>query len=436
MSAGEGLVPPSLRTVIDGAKAALGLSSLADLAVLGDDPYRLDTPANHRDGRWFADRVAEHLPAARRIHLRGFHYVLVSVGAEKPDGTPYRNVNDDWEWLQEKPAKYARWLGYVPFERITDARNDEPTLVEFVPPREPFPTVLPAHVSGLETLADLSLSLGRPFPFAYFEVAQPYRIVVVGEKSSIGDVLAPLCDHWGADLYLPGGHPTDSMVYALARTAAEDGRPLIVLYFSDCDPSGYDMPRVLARKLQAHRDREFPELIPEVVSVALSPEQVREYDLPSTPLKATEQRRVRWRERMGVEQTEIDALASLRPDLLRQISEDAVRPYFDESLNRRVWAAREDWRRRADEVVSAHVDVELTDRLTDRLREARERFDAELAAIKASARAILDDEAIELPEVELPEPDVSEREHPPLLDPRESWAEQTLRLMRHKRFES
>ena len=33
---------------------------------------------------------------------------------------------------------------------------------------------------------------------------------------------------------------------------------------------------------------------------------------------------------MGVEQTEIDALASLRPDLLRQIARDAIAPFYDQ----------------------------------------------------------------------------------------------------------
>ena len=59
------------------------------------------------------------------------------------------------------------------------------------------------------------------------------------------------------------------------------------------------------------------------------PEQVRVHGLPSRPLKATERRADRWREAMGVAQTEIDALAALRPDLLRRITSEAVEPFFD-----------------------------------------------------------------------------------------------------------
>jgi hypothetical protein len=36
--------------------------------------------------------------------------------------------------------------------------------------------------------------------------------------------------------------------------AAEDGRPSVVLYLSEFDPSGHNMPIVVSRKLQALRD--------------------------------------------------------------------------------------------------------------------------------------------------------------------------------------
>lgn len=46
--------------------------------------------------------------------------------------------------------------------------------------------------------------------------------------------------------------------------------------------------------------------------------------------------RLTWRKTWGHEQTEIDALAALRPELLRQIAEDAIRPFYDPTLAQRV----------------------------------------------------------------------------------------------------
>ena len=146
---------------------------------------------------------------------------------------------------------------------------------------------------------------------------------MIGEKSSLGEVLRPIVKRVGGELLLPSGECTDTMIAELANRADNDGRPLVVLYFSDFDPSGYQMPISVSRKLQALRDLCYPNLRFEVHPVALKLEHVIELDLPSSPLKETEARADKWREIMGREQTEIDALAALRPDTLQQIATDA-----------------------------------------------------------------------------------------------------------------
>lgn len=44
------------------------------------------------------------------------------------------------------------------------------------------------------------------------------------------------------------------------------------------------------------------------------------------PPKATERRADKWTAAMGVQQTEIDALAALQPDVLTQMATDAIAP--------------------------------------------------------------------------------------------------------------
>jgi hypothetical protein len=106
---------------------------LADLTVLSPqiDPFRLDTPTNHEVGKWFRDQMDATglLTRANPIHNRGVHYAIVSRGKEAklPSGKPYKNDLDCWEFL-ERASKAARWLGYVPFEKIVDARNAEPII--------------------------------------------------------------------------------------------------------------------------------------------------------------------------------------------------------------------------------------------------------------------------------------------------------------------
>ena len=50
--------------------------SLKDLTVLAakNDPFRVDTTARHRDGRWLAGTAVELGLGTWKIHLRGLHY--------------------------------------------------------------------------------------------------------------------------------------------------------------------------------------------------------------------------------------------------------------------------------------------------------------------------------------------------------------------------
>src|SRR5262249_37645632 len=120
----------SLRAVLEAACAKTG-TRLDALTVLSTqvDPYRLDTAAGHRDGQWIAEQLDRLVASGKKIHWRGLHYLLVSTtGLTKPNGKPYQNDDKDWTWLIDVAGKAGRWLGYIPFERITDNRNAEPEI--------------------------------------------------------------------------------------------------------------------------------------------------------------------------------------------------------------------------------------------------------------------------------------------------------------------
>jgi hypothetical protein len=324
-----------LRSIIEAARQELGYG-LGDLTVLSAqvDPYRLDTPSGHRDGQWLAQQIDRVIGKKKRIHWRGLHYaVLVQGNVRKPNGEIYTNTDDDWNWISTVAGKAARWLGYVPFERIIDNRNAEPFICHKA-------RVTPeAYVSiGLDVTVPDADDL-EPAPIAVgFEPRQAFHTVIFGEKASLEDALLPIARRKHADLYLPTGEISDTLLHRIAKDASEDGRPMVMFTLADCDPAGYQMSVSIGRKLQAFRDLLFPKLRFEVVPVALTVDQVRELELPSTPLKETEKRADRWRDAYGVEQTEIDALATLQPDVLTQIVERAFDPYFDRTLEDRASA--------------------------------------------------------------------------------------------------
>lgn len=241
-----------LRRVLSDAADEVGCG-MTDLTVLAaqNDPFRVDTPARHRDGEWLAMTAQELGLGDRKIHLRGLHYMV--LGRPKPDGTPYTNTDEDWLWLTGNAGKAARWLGYLPFDQITDQRNAAPEVRIFTPPDpRPYLTV-GANVEipdADECMPQVALD--------GFTGAQPYKLVIFGEKSSLADVLDPLADLYEADLYLPTGEISDTLLYQMARIGAEDGRPMVVLCFSDADPAGWQMPISIGRKLQGFKALEFP----------------------------------------------------------------------------------------------------------------------------------------------------------------------------------
>jgi hypothetical protein len=406
--------------------------SMDDLTVLSQqtDPFRLDTPARHEWGAWLALQASELGLGDRKIHLRGLHYMLVSGRVKKPDGTSYENNDADWLWMSEKAAKAARWLGYLPFEQIIDQRNAPPIVRPFERDElEPYLSVgVEVEIPGA---ADLKPSVG----IAGFEGRQRHKLVLWGEKSSLEEVLAPLAEAHEADLYLPTGEISDTLLYRMAAEGHEDGRRMVVLIFADCDPGGWQMAISIARKLQAFKALEFSELDFEVRRVALVPEQVKEYGLPESPLKDTEKRADDWEEKMGVEQTEIDALAALQPDLLDQIARAGIAPFFDYSLADRVGAARREWVAEARRVVEEQLDGARLEHIRRDAAEKLAELETEIDAINEAMHMEVGDE-YDWPPAVIPEPEPGDAPaDAPLIDSGRPFAEQSLKLKRSKAYE-
>jgi hypothetical protein len=112
------------------------------------------------------------------------------------------------------------------------------------------------------------------------------------------------------------------------------------------------------------------------VRAGLTPEQVRALDLPSSPLKPSERRADRWREAMGIEQTELDAALALRHDDFIAAIEQVIRLYVDETLARRVDEAAAGWRSAAIDAVEEQTNAEELAELQDRYDRAREEVEA------------------------------------------------------------
>jgi len=155
---------------------------------------------------------------------------------------------------------------------------------------------------------------------------QPYHVEVWCEKAALAGVLAPVSHDYHVTLMVNRGYSSASAMKESAdrlRWAGEHGgRRPVVLYVGDHDPSGIDMVRDV-------RDRLVELGAPgslDVRRVALTIEQVREYNLPPNPAKLTDARAAAYVEKYGYDSWEVDALP---PDVLARLVRRTVTAYVD-----------------------------------------------------------------------------------------------------------
>jgi hypothetical protein len=263
---------------------------------------------------------------------------------------------------------------------------------------------------------------------------QPYRIILFGEKVSLKKILSPVVKMVGGELILATGEISDTLIYDLAERCAADQRPSVVLYFSDFDPSGYQMPISVARKLQAFADLEFYGLNIQLHQVALDLAQVRGLGLPSTPLKPSEKRSRHWIEVMHHEQTEIDSLIILHPETLTQIALEAIKPFYDPMIAERVCATEEQWKTQCSQLVSRAPGYAEAREGIKLVLETAHRSAEGLEAAQLAASSLL--EELEPPPIELPKAQIDPQIQPPipLFKSRDTYIEATLRLIERKKL--
>jgi hypothetical protein len=408
--------------------------TLDELSVFSgqNDPYRQDTDEKHREGAWLRRMMDTHLTRTASIHLRGLHYVLVTKGVIKPDGQQYRNIHKHWFWMSDRVSRAARWLGYVPFDRIVDERNAPPVIRPAALRLDPASTIWLASAPDFSNFDKRELG---PQAGLLEEPVSPqkYRLACFGEKTSLEAVLLPVAEWCNADLYLAAGEQTISGIWCAARDAVADGRELIVFVFADCDPGGWQMVVSIAHKLRALRDLLFPKLRYRAFAPALTIDQVNSLDLPSTPLKETERRGTRWKDAFGIEQTEIDALATLQPLELDRIARQAIAPFFDETLKDRIEDATVDWQRAAQRRLNAAA--------ARTAGYARLRADAATAIAQAqealeALESATDELDVDLPEFEMPEPEPDDDDaDEPLVSSDMPLLEHVTKLKKRKGYE-
>ena len=152
----------------------------------------------------------------------------------------------------------------------------------------------------------------------------------------MNDVLAPLCERYGANLQTGMGEMSITATLALVHRLQQANKPARILYVSDFDPAGQSMPVAVSRKIEYFVRTLGFNLDIRLFPVVLTLEQVQYYQLPRTPIKETERRRGGFEAQHGEGAVELDALEALYPGQLEQVLSQRLDYYYDWTLVERV----------------------------------------------------------------------------------------------------
>lgn len=147
------------------------------------------------------------------------------------------------------------------------------------------------------------------------QTGQPVRLFVICEAMGVAPMLAGIANRYGVSVRSSGGFDSTTTKEAFARELAQYPATEI-LHLGDFDPSGEHIFSVLRDDVLAFFPSHSIGRLPRFTRLAVTPDQIAKYDLPTAPPKATDKR--------SFEGTETVQLESLDPKDLTQILRDAI----------------------------------------------------------------------------------------------------------------
>ena len=248
----------------------------------------------------------------QRLTARQVYYQYVSRGLIANNQRSYKNITG---LLAD-----ARYAGLVDWDAIED-RGREPAT--------------PPQWSGLRGLVDAALYSYRLDRWA----GQNSYVEVWVEKQALAGVLAPIANRFHVTLMVNKGYSSASAMRESAkRFSGADQENRVLLYLGDHDPSGEDMVRDVRDRLV-----EFGVENLEVEKVALTIEQIRQYNPPPNPAKVTDSRAKAYIEKFGESSWELDALP---PNVLTELVVSAIEEHLDYVKMNKIHEAEESDKRR------------------------------------------------------------------------------------------
>jgi hypothetical protein len=242
--------------------------------------------------------IAEYQAAGYRLTLRQLYYQFVSKDLIPNSERSYKNLGT--------AISDGRLAGLIDWDAIED--------------RVRVPKV-PNEFEDVEDLVRAAISSYRLPRWN----GQKNYVELWIEKDALAGVLQPLASQHHVTLMVNRGYSSQSAMYESAQRFIQAGRKhnnRHLLYLGDHDPSGEDMVRDVADRLSM-----FGATV-NVEKLALTRDQVDQYDPPPNPAKTTDSRASDYVAKHGNSSWEVDALP---PEVLSQVINDAIGALVDQS---------------------------------------------------------------------------------------------------------
>lgn len=287
-----------------------------DIRLSKDNKYKLDV---------INSIIGEYQLQGYVLTLRQLYYQLVSRDII-PNALPeYAKVS--------KLLKEGRMAGIVDWDAIEDRLRKPHTPASWSSPKD----ILQACIQS--------------FQLPRMKGQENYLEVWV-EKDALSGVLKRVTEKYHVPILVNRGYSSASAMfdsYERFLTAIENTQKVTILYLGDYDPSGIDMIRDIRDRITEFMTgsseiddlwngdtdysldsvESFIEKWFEIIPIALTKEQIDEYNPPPNPAKRTDPRSGKFIAELGDTSWEVDAL---RPDVLNQLLEDEITQRINENL--------------------------------------------------------------------------------------------------------
>lgn len=246
--------------------------------------------------------VDEYKAQGYELTLRQAYYQLVARGYIQNNERSYKNIGN--------LINDGRLAGLIDWYSITDRTR-----------------YLRGH-SHWDEPADVIASAKYSYNLDKWK-GQPNYVEVWVEKDALVDIVGQACDPIDTPYFSCRGYTSQSEMWGAAQRFIRQGyrEQRIIIHLGDHDPSGIDMTRDIQERLNMFGADVY------VKRVALTMNQIDQYNPPPNPAKLSDSRCHAYMEQFGDESWELDAL---EPSVITNLIRNEVTAFRDDVIYQEV----------------------------------------------------------------------------------------------------